>query len=302
MPEAVVDSLEVVDVDQAERQRQPALTSLRELALEPLVEVAVIAKPGQRIRQRQPHRAESPNDRALVELDREQRPNKRDREERRALPEHDEHQRRRRHQRERHDRPAHVGARERQQGATRADRHDGGDQDQVDAVLSRGRCANAGEHPACLCRIPERRRERSGRGSRQRQDRDVVGDADLRALLEELGGGGRQNDDEQARGPPEEHDRRDAEHEGQRHARRPDPFDRNREAVGQHRREDQCAQPQQRRRLVRSNRERDDRGARDEGGGAFPEVANVELQPDQQEQRGVQQEGDHLPEQQQPLA
>ena len=89
MPKAVVDALEVVYVDETECQRQPARLCLRQLALEPLVEVAVVAEARQRIRQREAHRTQGANDRALVELDREQRPDERDRQERRALPEHD---------------------------------------------------------------------------------------------------------------------------------------------------------------------------------------------------------------------
>ncbi len=98
--EEVVDALEIVDVHEAETEW--ALVPLRvdQLALETIVEVAVVAEPGQRIGQRELHRAERAIGRALVERDREQRADERSREEWRALPEHDEHQRRRRHQRE----------------------------------------------------------------------------------------------------------------------------------------------------------------------------------------------------------
>ena len=57
MPVAIVDLLEVVDVDEAERQRPRLLLGPQQFALEPLVEVTVIAEPGQRIGQRQPHGA-----------------------------------------------------------------------------------------------------------------------------------------------------------------------------------------------------------------------------------------------------
>jgi hypothetical protein len=46
MAVAVVDVLEVVDVDEAERERVALLLGLRQLALEPLVEVAVGAEAG----------------------------------------------------------------------------------------------------------------------------------------------------------------------------------------------------------------------------------------------------------------
>src|SRR5262249_57139774 len=73
----VVDALEVVDVDEAERERRSGLLGGEELALEPLVEVAMVAEPRQRVRQREPHRAELPEGRALVQRDRDQRPDER---------------------------------------------------------------------------------------------------------------------------------------------------------------------------------------------------------------------------------
>jgi len=79
------------------------------------VEVAVVAEPGQGVRQCEAHRAERADDRALVELDCEERADERDGQEWRPLPEHDEHQRRGSHQRERHDRPANVRASEAEQ-------------------------------------------------------------------------------------------------------------------------------------------------------------------------------------------
>ena len=57
MPVAIVDLLEVVDVDEAERQRPRLLLGPQQFTLESLVEVTVIAEPGQRIGQRQPHGA-----------------------------------------------------------------------------------------------------------------------------------------------------------------------------------------------------------------------------------------------------
>ena len=93
MAEAVVDPLEVVDVEEAERDERVGLVGERQLALEPLVEVAVVAEAGQRIGEREPHRAEGAVRRALVERDRDERAGERGEEERRALPENDEHQR-----------------------------------------------------------------------------------------------------------------------------------------------------------------------------------------------------------------
>ena len=59
MAEAVVDQLELVDVDETEAERIVLRLRVGELALEPVVEVAVVPQPGQRIGQRQPHRARS---------------------------------------------------------------------------------------------------------------------------------------------------------------------------------------------------------------------------------------------------
>ena len=82
MAEAVVDPLEVVDVEEAERDERVGLVGERELALQPLVEVAVVAEAGQRVGQREAHRAERAMRRALVERDRDERACERGEEER----------------------------------------------------------------------------------------------------------------------------------------------------------------------------------------------------------------------------
>ena len=135
MAEAIVDPLEVVDVDQAEAERETTFVRVPQLPLKAFVEVPVVAEAGQRIRQGQPHGPEGADDRTLVELDREQGADERHGQERGALPEHDQHQRGRGHQRERDDRPADVRAREREDRAARAHGDDRRDQDQVDDVL-----------------------------------------------------------------------------------------------------------------------------------------------------------------------
>ena len=73
MPEQVVDPLEVVDVEQAEREGRSAGFRLHQLALEALVEVAVVPEPGERVGQCKTHRAQSVVGRALVQRDGEQR-------------------------------------------------------------------------------------------------------------------------------------------------------------------------------------------------------------------------------------
>ena len=56
MSVAVVDLLEVVDVEQAESERDAGLLRVVEVALEPLVEVAMVAEPGQRVGERETER------------------------------------------------------------------------------------------------------------------------------------------------------------------------------------------------------------------------------------------------------
>ena len=118
---------------------------LDQLALEPLVEMAVVAEPGQRVGQREPHRAERAVGRALVERDREQRADEGRGQKRRALPEDDEHERGRRHQREEDDRPAQAGADQLEERPPRRDGHDERDEHEVDPVLRRGRDADLGD-------------------------------------------------------------------------------------------------------------------------------------------------------------
>ena len=168
MPEAVVDPLEVVDVHEAQRQREPPLARGLKLPLQALVEMSMVAEARKGVRQGQAHGPERADDRALVELDREQRADKRNREERRALPEDDEHQRCGSHQGEGHDRPADVRAGEGEERAARTDGDDRRDQDEVDRVLRRCGGANAGQHATRAARVAERCRKRPCRGCGER--------------------------------------------------------------------------------------------------------------------------------------
>src|SRR5207253_4464843 len=77
MAEAIVDLLEVVDVDETERQRRVGLFRVQELALETLVEVTVVPEARERVREGEPHRAERTVRRALVQRDGEQRADER---------------------------------------------------------------------------------------------------------------------------------------------------------------------------------------------------------------------------------
>jgi hypothetical protein len=135
----------------------------------------------------------------------------------------------------------------------RADRHDGGDQDQVHGVLSGGRCADPCEHTARAVAV-QRRRRRAGGGRGEREHGDVVRHAHGGPVLQQLGDGRCQEDDEQACGPAEEDDRGDTEDERQRDAAGVHALDRNREPVGERRGEEQRGQAEQRRGLVRRDR------------------------------------------------
>jgi hypothetical protein len=266
--EAVVDALEVVDVDETHAERETPLVGLPQLPLETFVEVPMVAEPRKRVGQSQAHGAERPDDRALVELDREQRADERDREEGRPFPEDDEHQRRRGHQRERHDRQADVLPREADERAARADGHNGGDQDQVDGVLGRRGGSDTCEDPVASL---QRRGDGAGRGRRQRQDRDVVRDPHRRTVLQQLGDARGQEDDEHSTGPAEEDDRRDAEDERKRHAAL-DALHGHREAIGERRGGEQRRDAQEGGRPVRRHRKR--RG----GSTGDPEAGNADRQ------------------------
>src|SRR5581483_11285890 len=84
--EAVVDLLEVVDVDETERERAAFLLRRRQLALQPLVEVPVVPEAGERVGQREAHRLHGGERRALVQRDREERADERHRQSGRPFP------------------------------------------------------------------------------------------------------------------------------------------------------------------------------------------------------------------------
>ena len=214
MPETVVDVLEVIDVDEAERQRGRAFLRRLQLALQSLVEVPVVSQPGEWIRQRQAHRPQRSVRRALVERDREQRADKRGGEHRRALPEHDEHQRGGSHERERDDRCPDVRADERDVSVSRAQRHRRRDQHDVDDVVGGRRDHDArddGPDPVAV----DGRDQRARRERDQRKHRDVVGDPLERPVLRELHDRRRKEQEQGAGSPAVEDDGRDREHERQ---------------------------------------------------------------------------------------
>ena len=230
--EEIVDALEVVHVDEAEAEALAVALGLDQLALEPIVEMPVVAEPGQRIGQREPHRAQGAVGRALVERDREQRADERGREERRALPEHDEHQRRRRHQREDHDRPAQALADQREERPPRRDRDDERNQDQVDAVLGRCRDADLGGQGVGPVSGDEADEEAAD-GRRACEDGSVVGDPDERPVLGQLDENRCREGHQDAGIPAEEHDRTGREDERERDAAAVRALDGDRVAAGE---------------------------------------------------------------------
>src|SRR2546422_3179730 len=110
MTEAVVDLLEVVDVDEAERERGMLFLGVQELALKALVEMTMVPEAREWIGEGESHRAQRSVCRSLVEGDGEQWSDECYREHGGAFPQNDEHQRGGGHERERDDRRADVGA------------------------------------------------------------------------------------------------------------------------------------------------------------------------------------------------
>jgi hypothetical protein len=275
---AVVDPLEVVDVDQAEAERVALRLRVGELALEPVVEVTMVAEPGERVGEREPHRAELAEGGALVERDREQRADEGGREERRALPEHDEHERRRGHQRERQPRDLDARPHRRQERLPRADADDEADQEQVDPEVHAGGDDHLGEHERRLV-APERRDRRPGDERRDREHRRVVDDADRRPVLEQLHDR-RGEADDHAGLPAVEHDRGGAEDEAERDAAGVDPVQRDRVALGERRRGQKAGDARERREVA----SRDGEG--DGGRCGDRESEEADRQDDRREPRG----------------
>ena len=241
MPVAVVDPLEVVDVDEAEAERLAVAHGLRQLVLQPLVEVPVVAEAGEWIREREPHCTQHLERRPLVERNREQWPDERDRERRRALPEHDERQRRRRHQRKRRGRLPDVRGHQLEERLARVDREHRADQDQVDDPVVDER-ADCEPREQSSDRVLRNRLDRQpARKCREREHRAVVGNAQRRASSDEMGDGRPAGSNQDARLPAEEQDAGDCEDEAERDAARIHLVDGDRETLGQdHAGEESC--------------------------------------------------------------
>jgi hypothetical protein len=259
MPEAVVDLLEVVDVDQAERDGMAELLRVDQLALEALVEVAVVAEPRERVREREPHGAQRAEGRALVERDREQRPDESDREGRRAHPEHVQDQRGRAHQRERHHRQVDARLDQLPERAARVERDDRAREQHVHGVEGRRADRDALDDRRRVGAGQQRHEGARGAGG-ERVGARVVDDADHRSMLGEADEQGGREDDDHAGRRVEQSDARDDEHEHQRHAARLDVVEWNGESLRERRRDEHPGDPDLDRPGMRFARERVDRG------------------------------------------
>ncbi len=255
MPVAVVDLLEVVDVDEAERQRPRLLLRTQQLALEALVELTVIAEPGQRIREREAHRPQRAVRGALVQRDCEQRPDERHRQDRRTLPQDDEHQRRRRHERERHDGRADVRPHQLEVRLAAAERDRGGDQDDVDDIVGCGREHDSRYHCTDALAVDGSDQQTCGEGD-ESENCNVERDPLERSVLGELDDGCRREQKQSTGGPTEEHDRGNGEHEREReHAAAGLRVDRHGEALRERRSRGERGEADQRATAVCRGRE-----------------------------------------------
>ena len=175
--------------------------------------LAVVAETRERVGQREAHRLQRLEGRALVESDREQRADERDRERRRALPEDDS-----------------ISAAEAmsangavvcfmfsraiaEEGLAGGGREHGADQDEVDDPVVE---EPAQQHPRDEDRRPRspgharpRRRRRAPRG----RTSTVVGDAQRRPCADDVRDRRPSGCDDHARGPAEQDDRGDGEDE-----------------------------------------------------------------------------------------
>ena len=215
VPEAVVDALEVVEVDEAEGKRRALVFGDDELALQAFVEAAVVAETSERVGQSESHRLHGLVGRALVERNREERADECERQHGLALPEDDQRQRCRGHERERRRRLRDVLLRDREEGAPGARREDGADQDEVDDPVVEEPADHDLRHEA-RDRVPVDVLDREpGHECREREHRAVVGDAQRRAPLEKMRDHRPSGGDDHARRPPEQDDRGDGEDEAE---------------------------------------------------------------------------------------
>ena len=184
----VVDLLEVVDVEQDEREREPLVLCLVQVVLEALVEVAVVAEPGEGVGERQAHRLQRAVHRALVERDGDERADEGRGEERRALPEDGQHEADRGHDREGNDRPVDRALEQGHERLARPARDDARRERDVDGVEGRRGEDDLDEEPADAVVGADERGGSACRSAAECVDGAVVGEPDGRAALDELDG------------------------------------------------------------------------------------------------------------------
>ena len=234
--ERVVQLLEAVEVEQADAE--PAAAP--ELSLQPLLEPAPVAQPGERVGRGRAHRLERAQHRTLVQVVGHERREQEQRQQRLGLPQHDQDQRERGHDHQHQGRGADRLEEQRQEPLPLGPRDDERDQEQIDGVEGGGGCGHLDADDALVERDRRRARRRSG----ERVDGGVVGEAEQRLpanrLHQQLHGEG-----DDGRGlPAVQRSRADDEQARERGRPDRDPLDRERKRLGDRSREQQGGDPQ----------------------------------------------------------
>ena len=240
---AVVDLLEVVEVEQHDRQRQARLLGAFELRLQLLLEVPMVAEPGERVGLRQAHGAQRVVRRALMQCHRDQRAGESDCERRRLRPERDEREGDRGHDRERDGSAEHRRREHDAERLARPARDDAGDQGDVHEVEGERAEDDLQDPPPDRLLQREEVRRQAGRRTGDRVDGAVVDQLDERALFGELERDTRDQPDDDGRFPAEEDAGAEDEDCGQRDAARGQALDRDRVRLGEDRRGEQDDDP-----------------------------------------------------------
>ena len=235
--ERVVEPLEPVQVEQADAQ--PAAAP--QLAVQPLLEAAAVAEPGQRVGGGRAHRLERAQHRALVQVVGGERGEQQQGEERLGLPQDDEDQGERghdhQHERGRADRPVE----QREEGLVLGAGDDERDQKEVDGVERAGRERDDQRGHGAL----QPGGGRAGRRPGERVDGRVVGEPDQQLLADRLDQELHGEGDHRRRRPAVEDGRADDEQARERGGADRDPLDRQREGLRDRGREHQRCDPEQ---------------------------------------------------------
>ena len=194
---------------------EPLVLCLVQVVLEALVEVAVVAEPGEGVGERQAHRLQRAVHRALVERDGDERADEGRGEERRALPEDGQHEADRGHDREGNDRPVDRALEQRHERLARPARDDARRQRDVDGVEGRRGEDDLDEEPADAVVGADERGGCACRSAAECVDGAVVGEPDGRAALDELDGRPGDEADDDRRLPAVDDGRADDEDSGE---------------------------------------------------------------------------------------